>query len=63
MAMSRVRLVYIIIAVVCKTVGALRSSRGGRRRGAVGIRRDDFPGSSYVCRLRFRRCLMVRIYI
>ena len=34
---------YVIFAVVCKTVGALRSSRGGRRREAVGIRRDDFP--------------------
>ncbi len=43
MAMFRVCLVYIIIAVVCGVVGALRSSRGGRRREAVGVRRGGFP--------------------
>jgi hypothetical protein len=42
MFMVCVCLVYIITAVVCKTVGALRPSRGGWRRGADGIRRDDF---------------------
>ena len=43
MSMFRVCLVYVIVAVVCKTVGTMRPSRGGRRRGAVGIGRDDFP--------------------
>jgi len=43
MSMVRVCLVYIIVAVLCKTVGALRPSRGGRRRGVVGIRNGDFP--------------------
>ena len=43
MAMFRVCLVYIIVAVVCRAVGALCSSHGGRRREAVGIRRDSFP--------------------
>ena len=42
MAMLRVCLVYIIVAVVCRAVGALRPSRGGRRREAVGIRREGF---------------------
>ena len=41
-AMIRDCLVYIIVAVVCKIVDALRSSRGGRWHETVGIRRDDF---------------------
>ncbi len=50
MAMFRVCQVYIISAVVYKVVGALRSSRGGRRREAVGIRRGGFPTVRlYVC--------------
>jgi hypothetical protein len=43
MAMFRVCRVYIIISVVYMVVGALRSSRGGRRREAVGVRRGGFP--------------------
>ena len=36
-------MVYISVAVGCKTAYALRSSRGGQRRETVGIWRDDFP--------------------
>jgi hypothetical protein len=42
MSVLRVCLVCIFFAIMCKTVGALRSSRGGRRREDVGIRRGDF---------------------
>ena len=42
MSIFRVSLVYIIVAIVFKTVGALRLSRGGRWLEAVGIRRDVF---------------------
>jgi hypothetical protein len=41
-------LIYIIVAVVCRAVGALRSSRSGRRRKAVGIRWGGFP-AVYPC--------------
>jgi len=41
MVMFRACLVYIIVAIVCKTVDVLHSSRGGRRGGAVGVRRVD----------------------
>ena len=43
MAIFRVCIVYINVAVACRAVGALRSSRGSRRREAIGIRWGGFP--------------------